>query len=94
MDALGVTVALGIFGRGGGLWFARVFGAGWGWGLGCSPAVGFLHCRVVPGLWHRHLLPGPPWIADLCGALGCWGLWVPWGSHLGLSVWEWPLPHS
>ena len=30
----GVPVALGILGRGGGLWSAGVLGAGWGWGLG------------------------------------------------------------
>ena len=92
--SFGVPVALGILGRGGGLWSAGVLGAGWGWRFGCSPAVGFLHCGGVPGLWPRRLLPGPSWIADHCGALGSWGLWVPWGSRLGLSVWGWPLSHS
>ena len=90
----GVPVALGILGRCGGLWFAWVLGAGRGWGFGCSPAVGFLLCGGVPGLWPRHLLLGPLRIADHCGALGCLALWVPWGSRLGFSVWEWPLPHS
>ena len=88
------SVALGILGRGGGLWFAGVLGAGRRWEFGCSPAVGFLLCGGMPGLWPRHLLPGPLWIADHCGSLGCFGLWVPWGRHLGFSVWEWPLPHS
>ena len=70
------------------------FGGWLGVGFGCSPVVGFLHCGVVPGLWPRRLLPGPLWIADHCGALGCWGLWVPWGSGLCLSVWGRPLSHS
>ena len=48
----------------------------------------------VPELWPQGLLLGPWWIADRCGVLGCLGLWVPWGSHLGFSVLEWPLPHS
>ena len=48
--------------------------------------------QVEDGLQSRLL--GSWWIADRCGVLGCLGLWVPWGSHLGFSVLEWPLPHS
>ena len=56
----GVPAALGILGRGGGLWSAGVLGAGWGWGFGCSPAVGLLHCGGVPGLWSPAFASGAP----------------------------------
>ena len=92
--SIGVPVALGILGHGGGQWSAGVLGGWLGVGVWVLSYSGISPLWGVPGLWPQHLLLGPLWIADHCGTLGCWGLWVPWGSSLGFSVWEWPLSHA
>ena len=71
----------GILGRGDGLWFAVVLGAGRGWGFGCSPVVGFLPCVCLgsgPGICFRHP----------CGLLIIVALWFEEiRSHFKFILW-------
>ena len=86
MGVMGVPVASGILGCGGGWWFAGVSDAGRRFGFGCFSARGFLFCGGVP--------LRPWWIADGYRVLGSWRSWVPRDGRLNFSVLEWPVPHS
>ena len=83
----GVPVALGILGRGGGLWSAGVLGAGWGWGLGALLQWDFSIVGVCLGSGPSVCFRGPfglliivaLWAVGGCGCLG-----VPaWVSPFG-----------
>ena len=75
----------GCLWHGGGWQFLVVLRAGKGVGSGCTSAVGFILCGCAQTLT-PDMPSGPLWVAGHSGILDCWGLWVPWGSHLGFSI--------
>ena len=89
----GVPLALGIFGRGGGWWFAGASGAGRGWGLECASAVDFSSVGVCFGFGSVTCPRGPGGLLIIVALLAV-GVVGALGFPSGFSILEWPLPHS